>query len=778
MLVVSAMVGLGAVSARGATGAISLDGTPVSVAIPKANQNGNYKFAANAGTRVVAELTGSTFGPACPAVALVLKRPDGTRFGTTTSTCGGTDFLDTQTLDASGTWTVFVDALKKNTGTGTLRAWSVPADESGPIALNASATAVNLGTPGQNGRFTFTPTVGHAVSVELGGASFTGACPDVAVALIRPDGTQAAGATTCSATAFIDTTTIDQAGTWTVVVDPQLDATGSGGLQVWDVTDQHASAALGGATANVSLSEPGQNGQFTFTGTSGQKVSATVANATFPGCPAYTLSLVRPDGTTLGTPAAQCGATGFLDGHVLDQSGTWVVRVDPQGAATGTAQLATHNATDQVRSIKVGGPAVPANLLQPGQNSLLQFDGTSGTTISAQVAGATFSDPCPTFAFSLVRPDGSTLGAPVTSCSASAQLAALTLDQTGTWSLLVDAQGPATGTANVQALVANDQVRDITLNGARLGFSLAATEDGDFTFSGTTGQEVSADIADATASGCPGYTLSLQRPGGSQLGATVNGCAADAFLDSVTLDQTGTWMFVVHPVTGAMTGSIQAYTFTDLNEPADLSGKRTKLVFKHPGQNATLTFKGKNGDQISAVLSNSNVTGDACPAVAVTLVRPGGTTVAGPVTTCSDGAFLDTFTLNRRGTWKLIIDPQGDAAGTLNAQIFTVEDDVRPLPLNALRSFTAQQPGADGIFHFKGTAGQTRTLTISSSTFTGCAGVVVSFVRPNGTVLASVNGCDPNFALGPVTLDASGAWTAVVDPQGPGEGTMILKLTS
>jgi hypothetical protein len=776
LVAVSALVGVGTVSARAVAGSITLDGTPVTATVATPGDTARFNFSSRIGVRVFAEITGSTFGPDCPAAELSLVGPNNKSIGSS-ATCGATAVLDTRTLDHIGTWSLRVDAPSGDVGSATLRAWSVPADTSAAITLDAPATAVALAT-GQNGSFTFTPSVGQKVTAALGGASFTGACPDVAVALLRPDGTQAANATTCSDSAFVDATTIDQAGTWTALVDPQSDGAGSGSLAVFDVTDQQAGTSVNGGAVGVALSRPGQNGDYAFAGTAGQKVSATVASATFSGCPGYALSLVRPDGTTLGSSAQQCGNAGFLDGQVLDQSGNWVVRVDPQGAATGTGQLSVFDATDQVRSVKVGGPAVPANLLKPGQNSYLQFDGTAGEQVAARVTGATFAGSCPTFALSLVRPDGSTLGAPVTSCTDAAQLPAQTLDQTGTWSYLVDGRGPATGTATVEAFEASSDSRAITLNGARLNFNLTSTEDGDFFFSGTRGQKVSAAISGATFTGCPGYTLGLQRPDGSQLGTPVDGCAADELLDSRTLDQTGTWTFVVHPVGAAVQGTIQGYTFTDLKETADLSGKSIKLIFKHPGQNAMVSFAGKAGQQVSAVVSDSSVTGSACPTVVMKLVRPGGAVRGGPVTTCTDSAFRDTVKLDLKGTWRLVIDPQGTSTGTLHVQVFTVVDDVRPLPVNGLRSFTAQQPGADGVFRFKGTKGQVRRVTVSSSTFAGCPGVIVSFLRPNGSVFATTNGCASGFVLGPVTLDANGSWTVLVDPQGPGEGTMILKLTS
>jgi hypothetical protein len=80
-------------------------------------------------------------------------------------------------------------------------------------------------------------------------------------------------------------------------------------------------------------------------------------------------------------------------------------------------------------------------------------------------------------------------------------------------------------------------------------------------------------------------------------------------------------------------------------------------------------------------------------------------------------------------------------------------------------------------FKFAGKVGDQRTVTITGSTFSGCPGLVVSFVRPNGTVLSTKSTCNSNLTLGPSTLDAAGTWEILVDPQGPANGTLIIKVT-
>ena len=869
------------------SGTVTLDGSPTPVSIASPGQNAGYTFSGAVGQHVAAELTGSTFGPACPAVALSLVRPDGTPLPGVASTCAGSVFLDTETLDQAGTWTILVDPQTTDTGSATLQAFT-STDQCGAILRNGTPVSVSLPTPGQNAARTFTGTVGQVVSAEITNAAFGSGCPAVVLAFVRPDGSQDTSVGTCTASAFLDAVDIDQAGTWTVLVDPQGAATGTATLQAfnaqdqmgpitldntpvdvsvtspgqdasfhfsgttgenvtaqvtsatfagcpafelylvgpdgshhgsassctdtasldavtldqtgtWDVVvdpqgtatgtatlaangvaDQNHAITVNGAPVNVNLSTPGQNGNYTFSGTAGTEIAAQMASSTFPGCPAYLYTLVRPDASTLSTALQGCGDSTFFDAQTLDQTGTWTIHIDPQGTATGTAKLSAYDATDQLRPITLNGSSVNVNITQPGQNSTFTFDGTSGQGVSAQVTQSTITPGCPAFNMYLVRPDGSQFGNVVGSCTDTLLLDTQTLDQTGTWGIVVDPQGTAKGKAQLQAFESEDQVMPITLNGAAVAVNLGPGQKGIYTFTGATGQQISAQVLNSTFPGCTAYVLSLMRPNNTQLGPSINGCGASAFLDSTTLDHSGTWSFVIQPQ-GSVGGSanLQAYTFTDQNQPsADLAGKVTKLVFAKPGQNAYITFAGTSGQSISAFASQSTITG--CPAFAVSLVRPNGSTLAGPVSTCTDNAYIDATTLDATGTWTVFIDPQGAGTGLANLQVYNVVDVTPAIkPNGPIKSFTTTIRGVNAHFRFSGTSGDKRTVTITGNTFENgvCPGLVVSFVRPNGTVLSSTSTCNSDLTLGPSVLDATGNWTIFVDPQGSAKGTLVIKLT-
>jgi hypothetical protein len=81
-------------------------------------------------------------------------------------------FIDTQTLALAGTYSIIVDYSTKNTGSTTLTLYSVPADLTGTLTAG-TGQSVSIGTPGQNGSYSFSGTAGQRVSVYIASVSMT-----------------------------------------------------------------------------------------------------------------------------------------------------------------------------------------------------------------------------------------------------------------------------------------------------------------------------------------------------------------------------------------------------------------------------------------------------------------------------------------------------------------------------------------------------------------------------------------------------------------------------
>ena len=73
------------------------------------------------------------------------------------------------------------------------------------------------------------------------------------VRLLRPDGSEMANSGICDADGFLDATSIDASGTWTVVIDPAGTGIGSVTVQLYLITDQTGTISTGGAKAKLSV---------------------------------------------------------------------------------------------------------------------------------------------------------------------------------------------------------------------------------------------------------------------------------------------------------------------------------------------------------------------------------------------------------------------------------------------------------------------------------------------------------------------------------------------
>ena len=314
-------------------------------------------------------------------------------------TSGG--FVDAKTLAVSGTYTILVDPQATATGSVTLTLYDVPADANATTSPGSSGPSVTTNVPGQNARVTFAGGAGQRVSVKVSGMTLSAAY----VSVLNPGGsTLAPPIYVGTSGGFVDTRILPSTGTYTVVVDPQAMATGSATVTVYDVPpDPAATGSPGGPSVSVTTTVPGQNAKVTFTGTAGRRLSVRLTSVTMSSA---RVSIVSPDGSTLGATAYVGTAGGFLDAQALPASGTYSILVDPQGTATGSMTLTLYDVpADAGATALIGGPAVTVATTVPGQNAAVSFGGSGGQTVTVSVSAVTVA----LTTVSVLRPDGSTL---------------------------------------------------------------------------------------------------------------------------------------------------------------------------------------------------------------------------------------------------------------------------------------------------------------------------------------------------------------------------------
>lgn len=305
------------------TGALTVNGSALAITL-RAGQHARLTFSGSTGQDVGLGFTSVT----TPGSDVSVLNPDGTTLVAPYFIGTNGDTITPPALPVTGTYTVFIDPRRNNSGSMTV---TLSQDQSGTITIGGPAVTVTITRPGQNARLTFSGTAGQQVSVQMA----TGAVGSD-VSILKPDGTTLAGRTFAGASGgFLDQATLPVPGTYTILVDPRALNTGSMTLTLFDATDITGTITIGGPAVTVTTARPGQNARLTFSGTAGQQATVRLAGNTIG---TTTVTLLNPDGTTL-TSATSNLDTFTLTTQTLPATGTYTVSIDPGGTRTGNLSV-------------------------------------------------------------------------------------------------------------------------------------------------------------------------------------------------------------------------------------------------------------------------------------------------------------------------------------------------------------------------------------------------------------------------------------------------------
>jgi YD repeat-containing protein len=443
--------GPGVARADDLTGTITADGTAVTANITVAGQNASYTFSGTGGQVVSLNASPSTVYGA----TIKIRKPDGSTLASQSWDYNGSSggyFIDKTTLPSDGTYTVFLDPSGSNTGSTTLHLYTVPADAQGSITLG-TPVSISAGVPGQNFAYTFTGTSGELVSLKVTTTLYKGT-----ISLRKSDGTVLPSGSASwdyagsSGGYFVDRIALPADGTYTAYLDPAGSNTASATFAAYQVpVDAQGSITLG-TPVSISAGVPGQNYAYTFTGSSGQRVSLNAyPNALYAG----TIKILKPDGSTLASQAWNyAGSSGgyYIDTQTLPSDGTYTAVLDPASSYTGAVTFAVYNIpADAQGSIIFGTPkSVAAGV--PGQNFAYTFTSRAGQVITVGDTNSIYAG-----VISIKKPDGSTLTSSswnYNGSSGSRNIGQTTLPVTGTYTLYLDPSGANTGTATLTLQVA------------------------------------------------------------------------------------------------------------------------------------------------------------------------------------------------------------------------------------------------------------------------------------------------------------------------------------
>ena len=532
---------------------------------------------------------------------------------------------------------------------------------------------------GENASLVFEGSTGQRISLKVGSVTFgTSTCCSMTLSITRPDGTTLVPPTPMGTNGgFIDTKTLPASGTYTILVDPQSSGTGSATLTLYEVPADVAGPIVAGGTAvTVGIGPvPGQNARLTFEGMPGQRVSLGAAAVTIGNSPccSLNLSILKPDGSNLSSPTLMGTNGGFVDARTLPVGGTYTILVDPQGTALGGATLTLYDVPADVSTeIVPGGPSMSVTTGPvPGQNARLTFAGVAGQRVSLRASAVTIgSSTCCSLNLSILKPDGSSLATPTLMGTNGGFIDTRTLPVSGTYTILVDPQSTALGSATLTLYdVPPDVLGTISAGGASVAVSIGPVpgQDARLTFEGNPGQRVSLRASGVTigSSACCSARLSITKPDGSALMTPTLFGTGGGFIDTQLLPAGGTYTILLDPQ-GTDLGSA---TLTLYDVPPDLGGTIaiggppvTLTLAPVPGQNAKLTFSGAAGQRISLRLSGVTIGTSSCCSTRVSISRPDGSNLVAP-TLIGTMAVTITTQLTVTGTYAILVDPQGANTG-------------------------------------------------------------------------------------------------------------------
>ncbi len=365
---------------------ILIDGAALTITLTRPGQHQAATFTGTAGQRLSLAFTSVTANS-----TVTVRKPDGTTLATAQAFTGAN--LDLPDLPATGTYTIWVDP--NNAGTGSLTLTLSEEVAGGAVPVDGTATTLTIPRAGQRGRLTFSGTAGQRLSLAY--TSVTTGWPTV-ISVLKPDGSGLSSAWTAGDGVQV-LPVLPSTGTYSILVDPGGSNTGS--ATFWLSTEVTGSISVGGSSASVTLSRPGQRARLTFSGTASQRVSMVLTGSAFPFW--GWVSVLRPDESGLGGTGPSNG--NFMNPVTLaTTSSGYAVYVDPSGTATGSVTVQLYDVPANITgSLTVNGSALTVTFAAPGQKASLTFSATDGQGLT--IVGANNSVGCIGF-MALYKPNG------------------------------------------------------------------------------------------------------------------------------------------------------------------------------------------------------------------------------------------------------------------------------------------------------------------------------------------------------------------------------------
>jgi hypothetical protein len=467
-------------------------GTQLPLTFASPGQNATVTISGlSAGQRMALNISSDTIGTGTAGTNVTIYNGASVLVATAAVGLPG-KFFEPITLPAGGPYTVKIDPQGFNVGSMNLDLYGpVPANSStalGALGSGGLATSFSVGasSAGQNGTFTFTGTLNQRVAINFSSVTIGTLLAGSNVTVTGPNGKLVPTFAVGTNGYFMDTIALPAAGTYTITVDPTGANTGSMNINVYQVaanTTTATTAAASPTPVTVTNTSPGQNMNVTFTGALNQRIFVDLTNVSI-GTSAISgtqVSLIRPNGTALGTTLNVGTNGGYVDAITLPAAGTYTVKINPTGANTGSMTVAVYVVpADSTGAIATNGTTSSLSLTVPGQNFTRTFTAVANhyysldmTSIAfgaslGQGAKVTIYGPSPATTQLVIGPFNSKV---ISVGTAGAFMEPIKITTAGTYTVKVDPVGDYTGSGNFQLY---DLGTSNVVNGGAIALNTAA----------------------------------------------------------------------------------------------------------------------------------------------------------------------------------------------------------------------------------------------------------------------------------------------------------------
>ena len=564
-------------------------------------------FAATQGQNI--ELTFDNITSTQYGISVSVTAPDGASLTQINCSSGTPCALPLWNLDA-GTYSIVVSPWS----TGTMQFTTVIAPDVAGGTL-VSGTAQNLSiTEGQAERFTFSGTAGQTVGLDLSGLATTPTGQPVDISVYRPDlgvitTTNAyASTSTTNATTTLNLSSLPVSGTYTVIVNGNLNDAVSGQLTL--VGGDTSALTVNGSVVTETSTSAGENVGYSFTATQGQNLELIMTNFSVTGgADQFNVSVYNSGNSLVQSALCQPGVATVCDISLWNlAAGKYTVIATPPGA--GVLQVTTQLAADISGGALTSNTATSVNLAA-GMVERFTFTGTANVPSSIQfsnVATTPSGNDLRGYVYlpgSLITPTNAyASGYAVQGSTGGVSLPSLPVS--GTYTVVVKSDGGEPVTAQVTPTGVVGTLDTIPTNYTAAGAYATVTT----TFVASSGQNLELTMSNVSVTGAStdGFEVNVTNPQGEPVAnffcyASTPGASCSQSLWNLP---PGTYTVTASPIWGGVL-SFTGVVIPDVSGPTLTSGTAAPVTLTE-GQVERVKFAGTAGNAATLQLTAVNTT--------------------------------------------------------------------------------------------------------------------------------------------------------------------------